>query len=344
MSTATISKVRAYEIDGEFGIDALKVTEKPPAALKGNEVRIRVKATSLNYRDLMMVKGIYSKKLPFPLVPLSDGAGEVVEVGADVTRAKVGDRVAVNFMSAWVAGPIAPEHAQSALGGAINGMLADHVVMPEQGLVHIPASLSFEEAATLPCAAVTAWNALIGMGRIKTGDKILTMGTGGVSLFALQFAKMSGAEVIITSSSNEKLQRAKKMGADHVINYKENEDWDKRVLELTNGAGVDHVVELGGAGTLDRSLKAVKLGGRISLIGVLTGNQGTFNPVSVLMKQVTLQGIFVGPRVMFEDMIEAMELHKTKPVIDKVFGFDEVKQAYKHMESASHFGKIVVKL
>ncbi len=344
MSTATetYTKQSAYEIT-EFGIDALKSNERQAPALKANEVRVKVQAVSLNYRDLLVVKGLYNKNLPFPLIPLSDGSGVVVEVGDLVTRVKVGDRVAAIFMQKWLSGAIKKEYGESALGGAIDGMLADHVVLNENGLVKIPEYLSFEEAATLPCAAVTAWNALIASGAIKPGDTVLTMGTGGVSLFALQFAKMNGARVIITSSSDEKLKRAKEMGADHTINYKKNENWEKVVLEKTGGMGVDHVVELGGAGTLDRSIKAVRVGGHISVIGVLAGGSG-FNPMPILMKNICLQGIYVGSRQMFEDMNVALTQHKIHPVIDKVFGYDQVQAALKHMESGSHFGKIVVSL
>ena len=346
MSTALKAgeKTRAYELTGDFGIDALSVNEKPVPALKANQVKVRVKAVSLNFRDLLVVKGLYNRKLPMPMVPVSDGAGEVVEVGENVTSVKVGDKVAACFMQRWLAGPVDGDGASSTLGGAINGMLAEYVVLSEEGLVHYPKSLSYEEAASLPCAAVTAWNALISTGQIKAGDTVLTMGTGGVSLFALQFAKLSGARVIITSSSDEKLERAKKLGADETINYKSNPDWEKQVLALTGGVGVDHVIELGGAGTLSKSLKAVRLGGYISLIGVLSGGEGTVNPMPVLMKNIRLQGIYVGSRKMFEDMNVAIDQHKLKPVLDKTFQFDEVKEALKYMETGSHFGKITVRV
>jgi NADPH:quinone reductase-like Zn-dependent oxidoreductase len=344
MSTATKApeKVKTYELTA-FGMDSLSVSDRALSPLKSRQVRIRVKAVSLNYRDLMVVKGLYSRGLKLPLIPLSDGAGEVVEVGDEVERVKVGDRVAATFMQRWISGPVNAEAAQSALGGAIDGMLSEQVILGEDGVVSIPKHLSFEEAATLPCAAVTAWNALISTGRLKPGDTVLTMGTGGVSIFALQFCKMSGAKVIITSSSDEKLERVKKMGAHETINYKTNPDWEKSVLELTNGVGVDHVVELGGAGTLARSLKAVKMGGQISLIGVLAGG-GDMNPMPVLMKNVRLQGIFVGSRQMFEEMNTAITLPELKPVIDRTFSFDQVKDALKHMESGAHFGKIVIRI
>jgi NADPH:quinone reductase-like Zn-dependent oxidoreductase len=289
------------------------------------------------------VKGLYSKNLPFPLIPCSDGAGEVVEVGDLVTRVKVGDRVAAIFTQKWLSGENKKEYVTTALGGGINGMLADQVVLHEDGLVLVPLHLSYEQAATLPCAGVTAWNALITTGQIKPGDIVLTMGTGGVSLFALQFAKLSGAKVIITSSSDEKLKRAKEMGADEIINYKRQEDWGNAVLELTSGVGVDHVIELVGAGTLEQSLKAVKVGGQVSLIGVLAEGS-SFNTMQMLMKNICLQGITVGSRQMFEDMNSAICLHRLVPVVDKVFDFALVKEALKYMESAAHFGKIVIRV
>jgi NADPH:quinone reductase-like Zn-dependent oxidoreductase len=345
MSTVieTIEKQKAYELTNDFGIDSLKFNEWKSAPLKANEVRVKVMCTSLNYRDLLVIKGLYSKKLPFPLIPVSDGAGEVVEVGSEVSRVKTGDRVAAIFTQTWLSGENKKEYSASALGGAIDGMLADYVVLHEDGLVKIPEHLSYEEAATLPCAGVTAWNALIASGRIKAGDTVLTMGTGGVSIFALQFAKMTGARVIITSSSDEKLQKARSMGADAVINYKQQPEWEKAVLELTANEGVVHVVELGGAGTLEKSLKAVKVGGQISLIGVLAGGSG-FNPMPILMKNICLQGIYVGSRQMFEDMNRAITVSKIRPVIDRVFAFDQVKEALKYMESQAHFGKILIRV
>ncbi|HEY9678119.1 MAG TPA: NAD(P)-dependent alcohol dehydrogenase [Drouetiella sp.] len=346
MTTATSveTKVKSYEIAGDFGIDNLKVAERPIVELQPNQVRVKVHAVSLNFRDLLMVKGDYTKKLPFPLIPVSDGAGEIIEVGSAVTRVKVGDRVAGTFFQSWLAGPNGPDYVKSALGGAVNGMLATQVVLHESGVVNIPNELTYEQASTLPCAGVTAWNALVSTGGIKPGDTILTMGTGGVSLFALEFAKINGCKIIITSSSDEKLERAKALGAHEVINYKTYPDWEKKVLELTSNRGVDHVVELGGAGTLERSLKSVAVGGHVSLIGILTGGGGTVNPMMVLMKNICLQGIYVGSRSMFEDMLKAMALHKSKPVIDKIFTFDEVRHALKHMESGAHFGKIVIKI
>lgn len=335
--------MRVFEIRDEFGIDNLKLAERPEAALQPGQTRVRVKATSLNYRDLMTVKHGGARGARLPLIPLSDGAGEVVEVGPGVSRVQPGDRVMGIFMQTWLAGEPTQAHTQSALGGAIDGMLAEQVVLHEDGLVHVPDHLSYEEAATLPCAAVTAWQGLMTKGGMQAGDTILVLGTGGVSIFALQFAAIAGAKTIITSSSDAKLERAKQLGAAECINYKATPDWEQRVLELTDGAGVDHVVEVGGVGTLEKSLQAVRIGGTVSLIGVLTG-AGTMDPMAILRKGIRLQGIYVGSRAMFEAMNRAMSLHKLRPVIDRAFPFEESRDALAYMESAAHFGKIVVTL
>ncbi|MBV8677426.1 MAG: NAD(P)-dependent alcohol dehydrogenase [Planctomycetaceae bacterium] len=335
--------MRAYRIHDYAGLEAFRREELSTPKPGPGQALVRIHATSLNYRDLLVAKGLYSRQLPLPLVPLSDGAGEVVEVGPGVTRVKPGDRVAPSFMQAWIEGGPTEEKAKSALGGAIDGVLAELVVLGQDGLVAVPDHLSFEEAATLPCAAVTAWHALFGEGSIKPGDTVLVQGTGGVSLFALQFARMAGARVIATSSSDEKLERVRALGASDGINYKTTPDWDRRARELTGGRGVDHVVEVGGAGTLPRSLNAVRMGGRISQIGILSG-AGEVNPIPILMKSVHVQGIFVGSRAMFEDMNRAIGLSQLRPVIDRVFDFDEARDALRHMESGAHFGKIVIRV
>ena len=333
--------MRVYEIRDAFGIDNLKLAERQEAPLQPGQTRVQVRATSLNYRDLMTVQHGGARGVKLPLIPLSDGAGEVVEVGPGVSRVKPGDRVMGIFMQTWLAGEPRQAHAASALGGAIDGMLAEQVVLHEDGLVHVPDYLSYEEAATLPCAAVTAWQGLMTQGGMQAGDTILVLGTGGVSIFALQFAAISGAKTIITSSSDAKLEQARKLGAAECINYKAMPDWDKRVLELTDGVGVDHVVEVGGVGTLEKSLQAVRIGGTVSLIGVLTGS-GTMDPMAILRKSIRMQGIYVGSRAMFEAMNRAMSLHKVRPVIDRAFPFEESREALAYMESAAHFGKIVV--
>jgi NADPH:quinone reductase-like Zn-dependent oxidoreductase len=335
--------MKAYEIQ-QFGIENLAVVERETPAPKATEVVVKFHAASLNYRDLMMVKGFYNPKLKMPLVPLSDGAGEVVAVGENVTKWKIGDRVSPIFMQGWIDGEIEFKKARTALGGDLDGVLREFGAFDENALVRIPDHLSDEEAATLPCAAVTAHHALMVSGSLKPDDSVLIIGTGGVSIFALQFASAFGARTIVTSSSNEKLNRAKELGAADLINYKEHEDWDKNILDLTEKRGVDHVIEVGGAGTIQKSLRAVKMGGHIAVIGALSGGEGEISPVSILMKSIKMQGIFVGSRQMFEDMNRLICQHNLKPVVDRVFGFDELPDALRYMESGSHFGKIVVKI
>ena len=335
--------MKAYELRDGFGIDHVAVAERPDPRPGPGQIVVRMKAFSLNYRDLMVVKGLYNPKQRLPLVPLSDGAGTVEALGEGVTRVKVGDRVAGIFMQTWLAGDVTEAMAKSALGGAIDGVLGQRVVFEEAGVVPVPEHLSDEEAATLPCAAVTAWHALVAEGGVRAGDTVLIQGTGGVSLFALQFARLHGARVIITSSSDAKLERARQLGASDGINYKSTMDWDRRARELTGGLGVDHVVEVGGANTLGQSLKAVRMSGRISLIGVLAGAGGQVNPLPALMKNIRIQGIFVGSRSMFEAMNRAIALNGLHPVIDRVFGFEEVREALRYMENAGHFGKICIR-
>ncbi len=335
--------MKAFEIQNKFGLDSLTLTERPDPKPGYGQVLIKLRAVSLNYRDLMVVKGLYNPKLPLPLIPFSDGVGEVVAVGSGVTRVNIGDRVAGIFFQKWLAGELTAEKAESALGGAIAGMLAEYVVLHEDGVVRVPEHLTDEEAASLPCAAVTAWNALFTSGGLKAGDTVLIQGTGGVSIFALQFALLAGARVIATSSSDEKLERVLQLGASDGINYKQTPDWSKKVRELTAGDGVDYVVEVGGAGTLSESLRAVRYGGQISLIGVLTGGSAEINTASILMKNVKVQGIYVGSREMFEAMNCAIALHKLHPVCDRVFPFHEAPEALKYMETGSHFGKICIR-
>lgn len=333
--------MKVYEIQ-KFGLENLVLTERAEPKPKANEVLIKMHTVSLNFRDLLMVKGQYNPRLPLPRIPVSDGAGEVVAVGENVTRAKVGDRVMGNFFQKWIDGKATPEKTRSGLGGDVDGMLAEFVALDEEGIVRVPESLSYEEAACLPCAALTAWNALFGEGDLRAGETVLVQGTGGVSLFALQFARIAGARVIATSSSDEKLNRAKELGASEGINYKTMPDWDKSVRQLTNAEGVDYVVEVGGAGTLPKSLNAVKLGGTVSLIGVLAGGATDMNIFPILMKNIRVQGIYVGSRALFETMNRAVAVNKLKPVVDKIFPFDEAIAALQHMESGAHFGKIVI--
>ena len=335
--------MKVFEIRDNFGIDNLVLAERPEPTTGHGQILVKVRAVSLNYRDLLVVKGLYNPKLPLPLVPFSDGAGDVVAVGDGVSRVKVGDRVAAIFMQTWLGGELTESRARSALGGGIDGMLTEYVVLHEDGVVHIPDHLSYEEAATLPCAAVTAWHAVIEMG-LKLGESVLVLGTGGVSLFALQFARLAGAKVIVTSASDEKLKRVLQLGAECGINYKKVTEWDQRVRELTGGKGVDLVVEVGGAGTLEQSLKAVRTGGQISLIGVLTGTTGKINPLPIVMKNIRVKGIFVGSRDAFESMNQAISLHQLHPVVDRIFSFEDARQALRHMESGTHFGKICIRI
>jgi NADPH:quinone reductase-like Zn-dependent oxidoreductase len=334
--------MKAYEVR-QFGIENLVVVERDEPQAAAREVVVKFHAASLNYRDLMFVKGTYHPKAKLPTVPFSDGAGEVVAVGSEVTRWKIGDRVCPIFMQGWIEGEPSLRKNRTALGGGdLDGVLREYGAFDENGLVEIPQTLSYEEAATLPCAAVTAWRALVNSGNLKAGETVLTLGTGGVSIFALQFAKIHGARVIATSSSDEKLERAKELGASLTINYRSAPDWDKEVLNLTNRTGVDHVVEVGGAGTLAKSLNAVHVGGHVALIGVLAGG-GDFDPRGILMKSVRVQGILVGSRRMFEEMNGAIEANGVKPVIGQTFAFAEAREALRYMESGSHFGKIVIK-
>lgn len=333
--------MKVWEIRDAFGVDNLKFTERIEPVPGHGQVLLRVRAVSLNYRDLLLVKGLYNPKLPLPLVPFSDGAGDIVGIGEGVTRVKVGDRVAGIFMQSWLAGDLTAAAARSALGGERGGMLAEYVVLDQEGVVVFPEHLSYEEAATLPCAGVTAWHATIEQG-LRPGERVLLLGTGGVSVFALQFALAAGASAIITSSRDEKLERAKGLGASQGINYREVPEWGEKVRELTGGRGADLVVEVGGAGTLPHSLKAVRTGGRISLIGVLSGTEGKVNPLPIVMKKVSLRGIFVGSREMFESMNRAVSAGGLHPLIDRVFPFEGVREALRHMEEGAHFGKICV--
>jgi NADPH:quinone reductase-like Zn-dependent oxidoreductase len=334
--------MRAYEIVSDGGVDALALNERQSPQPGQGEIRVAVRASAINYRDLSTIEDPVPRGIVYPLVPNSDGAGEVIGVGDGVTRFKVGDRVAGCFFQDWSDGSISAAAMASAMGGAIDGVLAEEVVLNEAGAVHIPPHLSYEEGATLPCAGLTAWNCLVEQGGLKPGKTALFLGTGGVSIIGLQIAKMMGARAIITSSSEAKLERAGKLGADELINYRENPDWQARVLELTDGAGVDVTIETGGGGTLEKTMEATRIGGTISLIGVLTG--GTINPTTVMRKSIRLQGVYVGSRRMFEDMNAALALNRVHPVIDQVFEFEDARAAYHTMRGAGHFGKLVVKV
>jgi NADPH:quinone reductase-like Zn-dependent oxidoreductase len=337
-------EMKAYQVQTNGGIDAIRRVDLPSPRPGVGEVLVRMRAASLNFRDLLICRGGYARNDRCPVIPLSDGAGEVIAVGDGVTRLRPGDRVVNCFFEDWDAGDVDELQFRTARGGGIDGVLAEEVVFRERALLPIPEHLSFEEAATLPCAAVTAWQAIVTLGQIRSGDTILTLGTGGVSLFALQIAKMHGAKVIITSSSDEKLSRARAMGADETINYGTVPDWDVEVRRMTGDRGVDNVVELGGIGTLPKSMACTRLGGRVSLIGVLSGVSGSINPLPALFNRLTIQGIYVGSREMFEAMNRAIVANRLSPVIDRVFDFDQALDAYRHLKSGEHFGKIVVRI
>ncbi len=332
--------MKAYQVISPDGIEAIERIERAEPEIQPDEILVRIKATSLNYRDLMVTQGGYIHNDVRPIIPLSDGSGEVVEVGRSVTKFKVGDRVAGNFFQEWRDGKLTDKTLGSALGGAIDGTLAEYAVFRAHGAVHIPEHLSHEEASTLPCAALTAWHALQA-GKIKAGDTILFLGTGGVSIFGLQFAKAHGAEIIITSSSDEKLEKARELGADHIINYRKHSEWSKQVLKITDGRGVDNVLEVGGAGTLEQSIASTGLHGTISLIGLVAGAEMQIT-LAPALKMQNIQGIYVGSTAMFEAMNRAIALHQIKPVIDKKFAFDDAKSAYHHLEGATHVGKVAI--
>ncbi len=341
--------MHAYPVQ-QFGINHLRPIDIPKPQAKPGTVLIKVHAVSLNYRDLMVVKGLYNPKMVLPRIPCSDGAGEVVAIGEGVTRVKVGDRVCGIFMQRWLDGPPTAEKSKDALGGDVDGMLTEYVLLHEQGVVRFPEHLSYEEASTLPCAGVTAWNALLHAGDaanpIEPGATVVIQGTGGVSIFALQFGKLLGARVLGTSSSDEKLSRARSLGLDEGCNYKQRPDWSKWVSEATANKGADRIIEVGGAGTFGQSLRAARVGGTIAQIGILSG-ASTADPIvltPILHKQLRVQGIYVGSRVMFEQMNAAIAKAQLHPIVDKVFGFSQSAEAFAHMESASHFGKIVIRV
>lgn len=330
------------ELHGAFGVDNLRYAERATPEPKHGEVRIALKAAALNYRDLLMIRGEYNPRQPLPLIPGNDGAGVVEALGPGVTAWKLGDRVAPCFASEWIDGEPTRQKLRSTLGGPRDGTFATHIVLSERAIVRIPEHLSFEEAATLPCAAVTAWNALIGLSQLKASDCVLIQGTGGVSLFALQFAAMHGARTIVTSSSDEKLEKAKALGATHTLSYAKTKEWGRAAKQLAGGDGVDIVIEVGGAGTIDQSLKAVRLGGTVVLVGVLAGSAAPLQLTSVTMQMLRVLGIVVGSRANFEQMNQAITAHAMKPVIDRTFALKDTRAAFDHLASQKHFGKIVL--
>jgi NADPH:quinone reductase-like Zn-dependent oxidoreductase len=330
-----------------FGLEHFRIVEHPLVPLRRHEIRIRVHAASLNYRDLLVALGHHPSRdsdIRLPLVPLSDCAGEVIETGRAVDRFRVGDRVSSAQMPEWTAGPFKSENGNSALGGATDGVLAKYFSGNQRGFVKIPDTLSFEEAATLPTAALTAWNALFELGDLKPGETVLVQGSGGVSIFALQFALAAGARVFAITGSEAKVGRLERLGAEHVIRHQKEPEWSRAVLEVTGGAGVDHVVETGGAGTIDESIKATAIGGSISLVGLLTGAGGRLDMLPILAKTLCIRGIVVGSVEMFERMIGMIEHLGIRPVIDEAFEMQDIAAALEYLRSGRHFGKVIIKV
>ena len=337
--------MRAYQILPGDGIAGLQCVDVPARELGTGEVRVRVHAVALNYRDLMVASGNYLVNVDDPIIPCSDGAGEVIAIGAGVTRVEVGDRVAASFFPHWHDGPPTPVKVRHALGGDIDGMLAEEVVLDEAALVKIPAALRYIDAATLPCAGVTAWNAIFESSHnVRPGDTVLLLGTGGVSVLGLQLARAAGLNAIITSSSDAKLQRATALGATHVINYRDVPEWQEEVMRLTQDSGAQVVLEVGGQGTVNRSIAASAMGGTIAVIGGVSGFGGEVNPATLLASARRLVGIYVGSRTMLEKVMQFAAGAGVQPVVDRVFAFDEAQDAYRYMESGAHFGKVVIAL
>jgi NADPH:quinone reductase-like Zn-dependent oxidoreductase len=331
--------MKVWQVAREWSIEDMELVERPDPVPGPGQVAVRMRAASLNYRDLLTVQGKGGAKLP--LIPFSDGAGEIVSVGEGVTRVAGGDRVCPMFFQSWFDGGPSASNRRLALGGSLPGVLQELMVLDAEGVTRIPDHLSFAEAATLPCAALTAWRALFEEAAIRPGQTVLVQGTGGVSIFALQFAKLAGATVIVTSSSDEKLERAKRLGADHTINYRAVADWGKSAADWSGG-GVDHVVEVGGTDTFQQSIEAARVGGKILVIGVLSGFAQQVTFPSLFSKNLHVIGLSVGSRKMFENMASAIGHNRIKPVVDKMFDFAEAPDALRYMQNAGHFGKIAM--
>jgi NADPH:quinone reductase-like Zn-dependent oxidoreductase len=337
--------MKVVQIQESFGLDRLAVAERPdPAAPGPGQVLLRMEAASLNYRDLLMVQGKYNPGQPLPLIPGSDGCGSVVEIGEGVGRVRVGDRVCPIFCPEWISGEPTRDKIRTTLGGPLDGTLCEHMVLSQESVVAAPAHLSSVEAATLPCAAVTAWNALHTHGGLRAGETVLVQGSGGVSIFALQFASMLGAQVIATSSRDDRLDRLLEMGAASAVNYRKEPEWGKLIRGMTGGRGVDLVVEVAGADSLQQSLQAVRIGGRIILLGVLSSAAAELNIIPAFMKQVRIQGMLVGSRDDFEAMNRAVSLHRLRPAVSQVFELEEAPQALQSMQRGDHFGKICIRI
>jgi len=334
--------MKVIEIRDKFGVEFMAVAERPEPVPGPEQVVLKMKAFSLNSRDLLVVNGVGRWKPSLPRIPLSDGVGLVAAMGSGVSRVKMWDRVAPIFYPKWLDGRVASEKMGSPLGGAVaDGVLAEYTLFDETSLVHVPGHLTDVEAAALPCAAVTAWNAVVSGGQIASGATVVVLGTGGVSIFALQFARFLGARVIITSSSDQKLARAKQLGADAVVNYKATPNWPKAVLELTGGDCADYVVDT--VGELREAIAAVRLGGMVAFVGLLNGMSAEVDLVALMGKSVRIEAIDVGSREMFEAMNKAIEVHAMRPVVDRVFGFSEQREALNYLREARHFGKVCLR-
>jgi NADPH:quinone reductase-like Zn-dependent oxidoreductase len=336
--------MKVIQLQDDWSIDNLTLTERPAPEPGPGQVLLQMKAASLNYRDLVVMQRGYGRSTgALPLIPISDGVGEVIAVGAGVRRIAVGDRVCPVFLQGWIGGEPTRARLSSTLGGPLDGVMAEYMVQAEHDVVKVPPHLTDEEAATLPIAALTAWTAVMTEGRVKAGDKVLVQGTGGVSLFALQFARLAGAYIIVTSSSDDKLQRALELGADEGINYLTTPEWGRPARDLAGGEGLDHIIEVGGEQTLPQSLRAIRPGGTISLIGVLSGSTMNARLGLIVTRYIRLQGITVGHRDSFEAMIRALAQHQLRPVVDRVFAFEELRAALDYMAAGSHFGKICLR-
>ena len=334
--------MKVIETSANLGVDSLKLQERPDPIPGHGQAVLQMKAFSINYRDLLVANGVGRWRPPLGRIPLSDGVGIVVATGNGVSRVKTGDRVAPIFYPKWLEGRAAAEKMGQALGGAAaDGVIAEYTVFDETSLVHVPAHLTDEEAATLPCAGVTAWNAVMTFGKIRPGDSVVVLGTGGVSIFALQFTKFHGARVIVTSSSGQKLARAKELGAAAVINYKTEPYWPKAVSELTGGAGADYVVDT--VGNLSEAIAAVRVGGTVAFVGLLAGMKAEVDLVALMGKSARVEAVDVGSREMFEAMNKAIEFHAMHPVVDRVFGFSELREALNYLSEARHFGKVCLR-
>lgn len=337
--------MRVFQIEGDWGIDNLRLSERPEPEAGPGQVVVEMRMASLNSRDLIVPERGYGRATgELPLIPVSDGVGEVVATGEGVTRVSVGDRVCPTYFQNWIAGEPSPARFASALGGPLDGVMADRVCLSQEGVSRVPDYLSDAEAATLPCAALTAWSAVVTHGRTRAGDRILVQGTGGVALFALAFAKMQGAHVTVISSSDEKLERVRALGADETINYAEVEDWARASRPITaDRGGYDNIIELGGARTLPLSLRAVRPGGTLSMIGVLSGLNIEASLGPIVARQVRLQGVTVGHRDGFEAMLAAMAQHETRPVLGESFDFEGLRDALEHLRAGGHFGKTLIR-